>query len=138
MLSGLESVRLVVVGDGPLRSRLERLLPEALFLGWQVGPALAAGMASFDIGVHPGEHETFGQAAQEKLASGVPVVAVAAGGILDLVRERDNGYLYPPGRLGDSASGSAGWPPSLCSGSGWGWRPGRRCRTAFGTGSVIC
>ena len=35
---------------------------------------------------------------QEKLAS---VVAVAAGGILDLVREGDNGYLYPPGGLGD-------------------------------------
>jgi phosphatidylinositol alpha 1,6-mannosyltransferase len=51
--------------------------------------------------VHPGEHETFGQAVQEKLASGVPVVAVAAGGMLDLVRDGDNGFLYLPGRLGD-------------------------------------
>ena len=101
VLRGLGSVRLVIVGDGPSRARLERMLPEAVFLGWQSGSDLAACMASFDIGVHPREHETFGQAVQEKLASGVPVVAVAAGGMLDLVRDGENGFLYPAGRLED-------------------------------------
>lgn len=99
VLRHLDGVRLVVVGDGPLRARLERLLPEALFLGWQGGTHLAACMASFDLGVHPGEHETFGQAVQEKLASGVPVVAVAAGGMLDLVQDGVNGLHYRPGDL---------------------------------------
>lgn len=99
VLRDLAGVRLVVVGDGPLRARLERLLPGALFLGWQGGTHLATCMASFDVGVHPGEHETFGQAVQEKLASGVPVVAVAAGGMLDLVQDEVNGLLYAPGDL---------------------------------------
>jgi phosphatidylinositol alpha 1,6-mannosyltransferase len=99
VLRSVDGVRLVVIGDGPLRARLERLLPDAVFLGWQGGTDLATSMASFDVGVHPGEHETFGQAVQEKLASGVPVVAVAAGGMLDLVRDGVNGRLYPPGDL---------------------------------------
>jgi len=99
VLRDLEGVRLVVVGEGPVRGRLERLLPGALFLGLQGGTHLAACMASLDLGVHPGEHETFGQAVQEKLASGVPVVAVAAGGMLDLVQHGVSGLHYLPGDL---------------------------------------
>lgn len=107
VLRGLDRVRLVIVGDGPLRTRLARLLPDALFLGWQGGTHLAACMASFDVGVHPGEHETFGQAVQEKLASGVPVVAVAAGGMLDLVEDGVNGRHYAPGDLAELRSAVA-------------------------------
>ena len=99
VLRGLAGVRLVVIGDGPLRGRLERLLPDAHFLGWQGGVHLATCMASFDLGVHPGEHETFGQSVQELLASGLPVVAVAAGGMLDLVQDGVNGLQYGPGDL---------------------------------------
>lgn len=99
VLQTIPGVRLVIIGDGPLRARLERLLPEAVFLGWQGGTELAESMAGFDVGVHPGEHETFGQAVQELLASGVPVVAVAAGGMLDLVRDGVSGRLYAPGDL---------------------------------------
>ncbi|WP_309129301.1 GDSL-type esterase/lipase family protein [Microbacterium sp.] len=100
-LAGLPGVLLVIVGDGPARHRLEVMLPEALFLGHLAGLELAAVMASFDIFVHPGESETFGQTLQEAHASGVPVIATGRGGPLDLVRMGIDGWLYRPGDLDD-------------------------------------
>jgi phosphatidylinositol alpha 1,6-mannosyltransferase len=96
-VDALPGVRVVIVGDGPLRGSLERALPRARFLGQLTGDALASAFASLDVFAHTGPHETFCQAAQEALASGVPVVAPAAGGLLDLVSEGRNGYLYRPG-----------------------------------------
>lgn len=91
----LPGVRVVVVGDGPSRTRLGTQLPGAEFLGFLSGEALSRAMASIDVFVHTGSDETFCQAVQEALASGVPVVAPASGGPLDLVRHGDNGFLYP-------------------------------------------
>ncbi|MFJ2604791.1 glycosyltransferase family 4 protein [Streptomyces sp. NPDC087425] len=96
-VSRLPGVRLVVVGDGPCRSRLEVALPDAVFLGRRTGPQLARLYASFDAFVHAGPFETFGQTIQEAMASGLPVVAPAAGGPLDLVRPGQTGFLVPPG-----------------------------------------
>ncbi len=96
-LADVPGVRLVIVGDGPRRAALTRKLPGAHFLGLQHGAALAASFATFDVFVHPGANETFCQAAQEALASGVPVVAVGAGGLLDLVSPGQNGLLCAPG-----------------------------------------
>lgn len=100
-LSGIPGTRLVVVGDGPSRSALERVLPGAVFTGHLSGAALAEAIASFDVFVHPGESETFGQTIQEALASGVPVVATGVGGPVDLVRSSIDGWLYRPGDLRD-------------------------------------
>ena len=96
-LQDLPGVRVVVVGGGPEEHRLREELPGATFLGVRHGEDLARIVASFDVFVHTGRTETFCQSAQEALASGVPVVAPAAGGPLDLVREGVNGFLYPPG-----------------------------------------
>lgn len=100
-LRGLPGIRLVVVGDGPSRAELERRLPEAQFLGFRSGEDLARIVASLDVFVHPGEHETFCQTVQEALASGVPVVATGTGGPVDLVASSRTGWLYRPGDLGE-------------------------------------
>jgi phosphatidylinositol alpha 1,6-mannosyltransferase len=92
----LRGVRLVVVGDGPDRARLRRRLPGAVFTGQRTGSELSRLHASLDVFVHTGADETFCQAVQEALASGVPVVAPAAGGPLDLVIPEHNGLLYAP------------------------------------------
>jgi phosphatidylinositol alpha 1,6-mannosyltransferase len=99
VLSDLPGTRLVVIGDGPERERLARRLPSAHFTGVLSGNELSRAVASLDVVVHPGPYETFCQAAQEAMACGVPVVAVGAGGLRDLVDSSRTGWLYPPGDL---------------------------------------
>jgi phosphatidylinositol alpha 1,6-mannosyltransferase len=93
-ITRLPGVRLVIIGDGPRRESLERKLPNARFLGMQTGLDLSRSMASLDVLVNPGANETFCQVIQEALASGVPVLAAAAGGPLDLVQQGHNGWLW--------------------------------------------
>lgn len=95
-LANLDGIRLVVVGDGPALEETRAAAPGAAFLGMLRGSELAQAIASLDVFVHTGAHETFCQAAQEAMASGVPPVAPAAGGLLDLIDPGRTGLLYPP------------------------------------------
>lgn len=101
--SGID-VRLVIAGDGPRRSGLERRargLPVE-FLGFVHGrEELAALLASADAAVAPGPHETFGLAALESLASGTPVVVSKSSALADIVTSECGG------RFDDTAGGLA-------------------------------
>lgn len=92
-LAHRDDLQVVVVGDGVDRPKLESLLPSAVFTGALYGAELAAAYASMDVFVHPGEHETFCQAVQEAMASGLPVIAPNAGGPRDLVAPYRTGLL---------------------------------------------
>jgi phosphatidylinositol alpha 1,6-mannosyltransferase len=92
-LNDMPGVRLVIVGDGPDGANLRERLPGAAFLGFQTGVPLATAYASLDVFVHTGPHETFCQAVQEAMASGVPVLAPNAGGPRDLVQHGKTGFL---------------------------------------------
>jgi phosphatidylinositol alpha 1,6-mannosyltransferase len=101
-LRGLDGIRLAIVGDGPSLPATKRALAgmPVTWLGKLTGAELAAAYASFDVFVHTGTEETFGQTVQEAHASGIPVIAPRAGGPIDLVEHGVNGYLFDPS--GDS------------------------------------
>ena len=92
---------LVLVGDGPERRSVEGLV-ETLGLGERVAflgerRHLGPLFAQADLFLLPSEQESFGLAALEALASGVPVVATDVGGIPEVVRQGETGRLVPPG-----------------------------------------
>jgi phosphatidylinositol alpha 1,6-mannosyltransferase len=106
-IAGIPGVRLVIVGGGPAEAVLRKALPGAVFLGPRQGNQLARIYASLDVFVHSGPYETFGQTVQEAAASGLPVVAPAVGGPLDLVVDGVTGYLVTPlsaDALGDAVA----------------------------------
>jgi N-acetyl-alpha-D-glucosaminyl L-malate synthase BshA len=95
------AARLVLVGDGPERSRAERVVRESglqgrvVFLGKQ--ESFEALLANADVFLLPSTHESFGLAALEAMACGVPVVASRVGGIPEVVEHGVTGWLAPVG-----------------------------------------
>ncbi|MFD2418441.1 glycosyltransferase [Amycolatopsis pigmentata] len=82
------AARLVIAGDGPRRRALERRargLP-VTFLGFLADRTeVARLLATADVSLAPGPHETFGLAALEALASGTPVVVSASSALREIV-----------------------------------------------------
>jgi phosphatidylinositol alpha 1,6-mannosyltransferase len=88
--------RLVLVGDGPERKRLETQYPDAIFMGTLSKTRLWEAYASADCFVFPSPSETLGNVVLEAMASGLPVLAVKEGGVLDNIVDGVNGLLVPP------------------------------------------
>ena len=140
--------RLVLVGDGPERARLQAALPEAVFTGMLRGDALAAHYASADVFLFPSLTETFGNVTLEAMASGLAVVAyddAAAAQHIRPVRERPAGAARRRGRAGRArapARPAAGPRPPAGPGRPRGGRGrelgrgGRRVQRASGGGGV--
>jgi glycosyltransferase involved in cell wall biosynthesis len=88
--------RLLVVGEGPDRARLERMAsPNVTFLGWVADDELTALTAGCRALVHPAV-EDFGMAMVEALAAGRPVIACREGGALDIITDGETGLLVAP------------------------------------------
>ena len=93
-LNGARNVRLVVAGDGPDRAALARAGHANLtLLGWQPREALRALYAGADLFVLPAAHESFGIAALEARAAGLPIIGRAGSGLTDFVRDGVDGAL---------------------------------------------
>jgi glycosyltransferase involved in cell wall biosynthesis len=73
------AARLVMVGDGPLRERLERENPDVIFTGTLTGEALSQAYASADVFALSSLSETFGNVTLEAMASGLAIVAFDYG-----------------------------------------------------------
>lgn len=103
VLDTYPNIRLAIVGDGPAREQLEELFADTqtVFTGYLRGEELAHAYASADLFMLPSAHETFGNVALEAMASGLPVIAAAAGGPLDFVKHGQNGLFFDPDSQAD-------------------------------------
>jgi glycosyltransferase involved in cell wall biosynthesis len=97
-----QSLRVLVAGEGVARGELEALRDElglgdvVTYCGFVPDADLPALYAACDLYVHTGLAETFGLSVLEAAASGLPVVAVAEGGPLEILRDGETGLLVPP------------------------------------------
>lgn len=93
-LTGLrDDVVFVLVGDGPIRNELEKLMPAALFLGFKEGEELSKIYASSDLFVFPSTTETFGNVVLEAIASGAIPICSDEGGASSSIKNNYNGII---------------------------------------------
>src|SRR5262249_57079198 len=92
-LDEIPAAHLVVLGEGPQRSELERLAGERVHLPGRV-PDVAAWLRRADVLVHPVRWEGFGLAVLEAMLAGLPVVATNVSSLPELVS--DAGLLVRP------------------------------------------
>ncbi|MDP3638264.1 MAG: TIGR03088 family PEP-CTERM/XrtA system glycosyltransferase [Azonexus sp.] len=95
-----ERMRLIIIGEGPLRAEVERILQEgnASQYAWLPGPRddIPEIMRMLDCFTLPSQAEGTSCTLQEAMASGLHCIATAVGGNPALVEENHTGHLVPP------------------------------------------
>ncbi len=100
--------RLLMVGDGPDRPKVEQrcrdlgICGAITFLGNV--PLVEEALVGADLFLLPSETESFGLAALEALSCKVPVIATDVGGLPEVVRDGENGFLFPVGDVDSMAN----------------------------------
>ena len=89
-------IKLVLVGDGPMRAELEQRHADIVFAGFRTGEDLAQHYASADIFAFASKTETFGNVTIEAMASGLAVVAFRHAAAGELIVSGENGVLANP------------------------------------------
>lgn len=97
---------LALVGEGPYRPELEKLLPDAIFTGILTGRELGIAYASADLFVFPSTTDTFGNVVIEAMSSGLPVAVSDVGGPCELVKDPLQGRVI-------SARDTSAWIQNL-------------------------
>jgi glycosyltransferase involved in cell wall biosynthesis len=131
-------VGLVIVGRGVEEPGLRALAVElgvegrVWFTGRLEGQDLGEAFAAADVLCSPSEYEGFGLTLVEGMASGLPVLAVAVGGVTDLVVDGETGALVDAGRPGDLLVRAAELAPDRTLRSAWGAAGLRRAKELYG------
>ena len=101
VLEKMPEARLCIVGKGPQEAELKEYFKDTktVFTGQLSGDELSQAFASADVFGMPSDSETLGFVVLESMASGVPVIGAAAGGIPDLIDDQDTGFLVPAGDM---------------------------------------
>jgi glycosyltransferase involved in cell wall biosynthesis len=89
------NLKMVVVGDGPVRAKLARLWPDVHFAGMRYDEDLARHYASADILLFGSTSETFGNVVIEAMASGLAVLTYDYAAGKQFIQSGHNGYLVP-------------------------------------------
>jgi glycosyltransferase involved in cell wall biosynthesis len=84
---------IVVVGDGPYRTELQRRMPNAQFVGYKSGSELADYYQQADVFVFPSRTDTFGLVMIEAMSLGTPVAAFPVRGPLDVIESGTTGVM---------------------------------------------
>lgn len=99
---GLRNMKLLIIGDGAERRSLERLVGKrnlkdcVAFVGKVPHDEIPAYMASADVFVLPSLSEGFPIVALEAMAMGLPIIATKVGGLLEIIKDEENGFLVEP------------------------------------------
>ncbi len=102
-------VDLLIAGSGPEEKTLKRLANElspgsrVRFLGFVSGKSKLSLLQQARLIVVPSRHESFPIGLLEALACGTPLVAARVGGIPEIIRHDENGWLFEPENVGDLA-----------------------------------